>query len=550
VRLVLLSTAARSPGLDALPTLLRPRSNPPVKPPGQTPRSNPPVKPPGQTQVKIAELPLDSFRMLQALEWEDPGAAAAPNPATPVAGGRKGSKTSVAALAVAENGSTASGSAGSGNGPAPYENPSKHLVYRPTALQLLSILTTTMELLPRDGVLLLHVAAAQCGGRGGGDLRAALSSTSNLTGEIAPGDGDSPHPDNVSDVSGLSFGALTVSNAGTESGLNLGPTKAHVRPRRGGGAGMLEAGARRQGRRQGGGGGGRTGPPTPPPLPPRPPAPPGRRRRHHHAGGPGAPHPPHAVPRRRRRQRGQLQRPARASSPWLPAAEGRANQGRSAADGRRRPARAGLHGVTRAVVLCSRSPHPPLPRSSPPRHLHPNPQGQELSRAAFCFMSPAVRPPELGDPCKTGALLTLFLTGPLMAFCQVAGNTDPSVQQLVDLQATMGSVFGEWGALLLRAFAAPGPGAAPRSPWAPLFRDALLRRLILRYVLARAALGLHAKAGANPAHLPRCFPDLPKEVAPAAAEIVAGVHRLAACLGRGRSFGKAALPPPSGKGPL
>jgi hypothetical protein len=29
------------------------------------------------------------------------------------------------------------------------ENPAKHLVYRPTAMQLLSILTTTMEVMPK-----------------------------------------------------------------------------------------------------------------------------------------------------------------------------------------------------------------------------------------------------------------------------------------------------------------------------------------------------------------------------------------------------------------
>lgn len=31
----------------------------------------------------------------------------------------------------------------------PMENPAKHLVYRPTAMQLLSILTTTMEVMPK-----------------------------------------------------------------------------------------------------------------------------------------------------------------------------------------------------------------------------------------------------------------------------------------------------------------------------------------------------------------------------------------------------------------
>lgn len=45
-----------------------------------------------------------------------------------------------------------------------------------------------------------------------------------------------------------------------------------------------------------------------------------------------------------------------------------------------------------------------------------------------------MRPAELGDVSKSGSLMTMFLSGPLMAFCVAAGNTDPSVQQLVDLQ--------------------------------------------------------------------------------------------------------------------
>lgn len=43
-------------------------------------------------------------------------------------------------------------------------------------------------------------------------------------------------------------------------------------------------------------------------------------------------------------------------------------------------------------------------------------------------------------------------------------------------------------------------------------RDALLRRLTLRFVLCRAALTLHTVAGRNPANLPTVFPELPKEV--------------------------------------
>jgi hypothetical protein len=113
----------------------------------------------------------------------------------------------------------------------------------------------------------------------------------------------------------------------------------------------------------------------------------------------------------------------------------------------------------------------------------------------------------------------------------------------------MGQVMGEWGALLLRTFQAPG-GAPSRSPWSAVFRDALLRRLVLRFILCRAALGLHSTVGANPAHLPRCFPDLPKELAPDAPDVAAGVAKLAACLGRGSVFGRTALSTGSSSSPM
>lgn len=73
----------------------------------------------------------------------------------------------------------------------------------------------------------------------------------------------------------------------------------------------------------------------------------------------------------------------------------------------------------------------------------------------------------------------------------------------------MNAVMGEWTALLLRTFQAPG---APKSPWSVVFRDALLRRLVLRFILCRAALTLHSSVGHNPANLPKVFPELPKEV--------------------------------------
>jgi len=108
--------------------------------------------------------------------------------------------------------------------------------------------------------------------------------------------------------------------------------------------------------------------------------------------------------------------------------------------------------------------------------------------------------------------------------------------------------MGEWGALLLRAFqTSAGASAAPRPPWSVLFKDALLRRLVLRYILCRAALGLHSGVGTNSSNLPRCYPDLPRSVAPDAPEIVSGIARLAACLGKSRVFGKTALKVATGK---
>lgn len=382
-------------------------------------------------QVKIAELPLDSFRMLQALEWEDkyssptPPAHEHPLPLTKSSssksladkgegmGGRKGSSGN-----LAENGSAEPGAKGL------MENPAKHLVYRPSAMQLLSILTTTMEVMPKESIMLLYVSATSTRSELGLGKSAPFPSTSCLTSEIGPADLESPPPDNMSDVSVPSMSALTVSGGPSASGegVFLGPAK---------------------------------------------------------GGSEGA------------------------DSCLLPEDL--------------------VHLTRRSLFLVIDSDN-----SNSFMRLH----GAEIGQTCFCLMSPTQRPYELGEAAKAGNLLTMFLTGPLMGFCLASGNTDPSTQQLVDLQATMNSVMGEWAALLLRAFQAPGP----KSPWSVVFRDALLRRVTLRFVLCRAALSLHTAVGSNPAHLPRVFPDLPKEVAADAPEIVAGIQRLAECLDKSSTF--------------
>lgn len=378
-------------------------------------------------QVKIAELPLDSFRMLQALEWEDQYSSATP-PANehPMPLPRSGSKGNLSEGMGGRRNSTGNlaenGVPEMGGNKGPMENPAKHLVYRPTTMQLLSILTTTVEIMPKESILLLYVSAAS--GRGELGKSAPFPSTSCLTSEIAPGDLESVPPDNMSDVSVPSMSALTVQSgpAVSAEGINLGPIK-----------------------------------------------------------------------------------------------EG------SSADSFLLPEDL-VHLTRRSLFLIIDSDN-----STAFNKLH----GCEIGQQAFALMSPTQRPYELGDGGKTGNLLTMFLTGPLMAFCLASGNTDPSIQQLVDLQSTMNSVMGEWSALTLRAFQATG---STKSPWSVVFRDALLRRLTLRFVLCRAALTLHTVAGRNPANLPTVFPELPKEVAADAPEIVAGIARLAECLDKASTF--------------
>jgi hypothetical protein len=150
------------------------------------------------------------------------------------------------------------------------------------------------------------------------------------------------------------------------------------------------------------------------------------------------------------------------------------------------------------------------------------------------MMAPAVRPPELGSASKTGGLLTHFLSLPLSAVCVVAGNTAPSGQQLAELQSTLNSVMAEWADQLQRAVSPGGSGSD--SPWAAPLRDALLRRLVLRFALYRALVARHRVAGPNPDHHPTCFPQLPGELDPADPQIADGVGRLVACLGRSYAF--------------
>ncbi|KAL9257984.1 SCAI-like protein [Drosera capensis] len=105
-----------------------------------------------RNEVKFAELTLDTYRMLQCLEWEPSGSFYQQRPAE-----------------VMENGRSAEFSATSGLidinlavdllDPTLPPNPKKAIIYRPTATHFLAVIATVCEELPQDSVMLIYISS-------------------------------------------------------------------------------------------------------------------------------------------------------------------------------------------------------------------------------------------------------------------------------------------------------------------------------------------------------------------------------------------------------
>ncbi|KAL6656176.1 hypothetical protein ACP70R_007002 [Stipagrostis hirtigluma subsp. patula] len=105
-----------------------------------------------RNEVKFTELTLDTFRMLQCLEWEPTGSY------------------QIAAKELTENGAVSDQSGPSGlidihlsteisDGSLP-SNPQKAIIYHPTAPHLLAVLATVCEELSQDSILLIYISAS------------------------------------------------------------------------------------------------------------------------------------------------------------------------------------------------------------------------------------------------------------------------------------------------------------------------------------------------------------------------------------------------------
>ncbi|EXC09701.1 hypothetical protein L484_019798 [Morus notabilis] len=111
-----------------------------------------------RNEVKFAELTLDTFRMLQCLEWEPTGSFYQKRPIEPK-----------------ENGSFTDHSGASGlidmnlaadmTDPTLPPNPRKAILYRPSVTHLIAVLATICEELPPDGIVLVYLSASGKVGR-------------------------------------------------------------------------------------------------------------------------------------------------------------------------------------------------------------------------------------------------------------------------------------------------------------------------------------------------------------------------------------------------
>lgn len=122
-----------------------------------------------RNEIKFAEVTLDTFRMLQCLEWEPSGIFYQPRTSE---SGMNGSFTG-------QSGSSRMNPMDDITDPTLPPNPRKAILYRPTAMHFLAVLATICEELPADSVVLLYLSASGMASRG----PLSLSTSSGTYGE-------------------------------------------------------------------------------------------------------------------------------------------------------------------------------------------------------------------------------------------------------------------------------------------------------------------------------------------------------------------------------
>lgn len=147
---------------------------------------------------------------------------------------------------------------------------------------------------------------------------------------------------------------------------------------------------------------------------------------------------------------------------------------------------------------------------------------------------------ESGHPDTRGGLFTLFLTGPLHALvAMTGGRSKPSAKACAAAAAALEAVLTEWGDVL-RARGQAGV-------WATFAADPHAFRIIMRFVLCRAAFCLHvdqrSRRRGRVDTPPGCSPSMPPELLPDNQLVREGVLRVVKELGVGYAYDCSPLPP-------
>ncbi|KAI4387125.1 hypothetical protein MLD38_004979 [Melastoma candidum] len=145
-------------------------------------------------------------------------------------------------------------------------------------------------------------------------------------------------------------------------------------------------------------------------------------------------------------------------------------------------------------------------------HLRQAIHGAERGEPAALFLSPprpACQKLLDVDSGEKGSQFTLFLTSPVLAFCQMGGVSllDSDEDILGDAEGILGTFFAEWEVILCKS-------KDLNFVWAQAFSDPFIRRLILRFIFCRSAVFFFCHGEGDEYDLPICLPDIPGSVSP------------------------------------
>ncbi|KMT08584.1 hypothetical protein BVRB_6g138630 [Beta vulgaris subsp. vulgaris] len=151
--------------------------------------------------------------------------------------------------------------------------------------------------------------------------------------------------------------------------------------------------------------------------------------------------------------------------------------------------------------------------------------GSERGEPSALLLSPSkpsFKSPPNVDATENGSQFTLFLTAPLLAFCQVVGlsASDRETDIYDEAENIIANAFAKWEMMLCSS-------TKIDLVWAQVLSDPFLRRIILRFVFCHAVLSLFHSPDARDSYVPSCLPHLPGFVSPDAEAVESYIQRLA-----------------------